>query len=80
MKTPATADRNGGYSAPSRQALATYTQQAQRLTADRGLTSTDTAGIDESPLGGLGARYTSFPTLIDAAVAAALPDAQEEQR
>ncbi|MER6145877.1 type I-E CRISPR-associated protein Cas7/Cse4/CasC [Streptomyces sparsogenes] len=79
FETPVTADRNGGYSTPSRQALATYAQQVQRLTADRGLTFHGHAGIDESPLGGLGDRYTSFPSLIDAAVAA-LPDTQEEQQ
>ncbi|MGW3565917.1 type I-E CRISPR-associated protein Cas7/Cse4/CasC [Streptomyces sp. NPDC000941] len=79
FETPVAADRNGGYSTPSRQALAAYAQQVERLTASRGLTFHGHAGIDDTGIDGLGDRYVSFPGLIDAAVAA-LPDDQEEQR
>lgn len=90
FETPVTADSHGGYSAPSRHALARYAQQVHRLTAGRGLafhgyTSVDETTTDPGKLKGLGDAHESFPALIDAAVAAvatavdgAVPDRREE--
>ncbi|MFI9724577.1 type I-E CRISPR-associated protein Cas7/Cse4/CasC [Streptomyces sp. NPDC052396] len=65
--------KNGGYSGPSRQALGTYARNINRLTGNRQRTFHGHAGIDERAIDGLGDRHESFPSLIEAAVDAALP-------
>ncbi|WP_149180218.1 type I-E CRISPR-associated protein Cas7/Cse4/CasC [Streptomyces sp. TRM49041] len=74
FETPVTAGSEGGHSAPSRQAMATYARNVHRLTGDRHRTFHGQAGVDDTALDGLGERYESFPDLIDAAVSAALPE------
>lgn len=77
FERPVTADRAGGYAAPSRLALASYAGAARKLLGDRGLLKAGWACWDEKDLPGLGERYESFPELIGAIVEAAL--GQESQ-
>ncbi|MFD8690760.1 type I-E CRISPR-associated protein Cas7/Cse4/CasC [Streptomyces sp. NPDC059651] len=73
FETPVTADRQGGFSKPSRQALDTYTVNINRLTGDRnrpfhGYTIIDPA---ERPKG-LGTAHESYHQLVEAAVETAI--------
>lgn len=79
FETPVTADRAGGYSARSRQALAAYASDINRLTGNRNRPFHGHAGISAPLLEGLGSAYESFPDLIEAATEAALPEPGEQQ-
>jgi len=72
FEKPVTADRDGGFAAPSRKALADYAVAARKLLGDRGLLKAGWACWDDDDLPGLGERYGSFPDLIGATVDAAL--------
>jgi len=74
FETPVTADRSGGFSGPSRTALATYARNINRLTAGRNRPFHGHAGVFEEAQDGLGTMHDSYPGLIDAAVDAALPE------
>lgn len=79
FETPVPADRVGGFSRPSRQALATYAQAINRLTGNRNRPFHGHAGISTEALDGIGDAHDSFPDLIDAAVDAALPESKDER-
>ncbi|GAA2656855.1 type I-E CRISPR-associated protein Cas7/Cse4/CasC [Streptomyces vastus] len=79
FETPVTADRAGGFSGPSRQALAAYAQDINRLTGNRNRPFHGHAGITSTSLEGIGKTYESFPDLIEAAVDVALPESGDEQ-
>lgn len=80
FETPVTADHHGGFSAPSRAALAGYARDMNRLTGDRNRTFHGHATITTTaPLDGIGAAHASFPDLIGAAVDAALPEGGDQQ-
>lgn len=72
FERPVTAERNGGYAARSRAALASYAAAASQLLGNRGALKTGWASLEEKDLTGLGHRADSFPALIDAAMTAAL--------
>lgn len=71
---PVSADRSGGYSAPSREALSKYAVSINRLTGDRNRPFHGHAGVIDEALDGLGDLHDSYPGLIDAAVDKALPE------
>ncbi|MEV7124205.1 type I-E CRISPR-associated protein Cas7/Cse4/CasC [Kitasatospora griseola] len=75
FEKPVRADQEGGYSAPSRNALAEYAAAANTLLGNRGIVAAGWAGIDPKSPMELGERAASFPALIDAAIAAAYPQA-----
>ncbi|MDF3292366.1 type I-E CRISPR-associated protein Cas7/Cse4/CasC [Streptomyces silvisoli] len=75
FETPVSADRFGGFSGPSRTALAQYVRDINRLTGDRNRPFHGHAGIPDEALPGLGEMHQSYPALIEAAVDAALPEA-----
>jgi CRISPR system Cascade subunit CasC len=79
FETPVTADRAGGYSAPSRQALAAYASDINRLTGNRNRPFHGHAGISAPLLEGIGSTHESFPDLIEAALEAALPEPGDQQ-
>ncbi|MEU0992119.1 type I-E CRISPR-associated protein Cas7/Cse4/CasC [Streptomyces sp. NPDC005953] len=73
FETPVTA-RNGGYSRPSRTALAQYADNINRLTGNQGRRFHGHTVIDpDEQLAGLGDSHTSYDTLVKGAVNAALP-------
>lgn len=74
FEQPVTADRTGGFAAPSRQALDRYAQAAGRLLGGGGLLSAGWASLEAKDLTGLGERSDSYADLIGAAVTAALTD------
>ncbi|MFI6056283.1 type I-E CRISPR-associated protein Cas7/Cse4/CasC [Streptomyces violascens] len=74
FETPVTADAAGGYSTPSRTALATYASNINRLTGNRHRPFHGHASITNEALDGIGTAHDSFPELIDAALEAALPE------
>ncbi|MDX3180483.1 type I-E CRISPR-associated protein Cas7/Cse4/CasC [Streptomyces sp. ME02-7008A-1] len=73
FETPVTADRQGGFSKPSRLALDTYTVNINRLTGDRHRPFHGHTVIDpqETPKG-LGTAHESYHQLVEAAVEAAI--------
>ncbi|MFI6151392.1 type I-E CRISPR-associated protein Cas7/Cse4/CasC [Kitasatospora sp. NPDC051170] len=75
FEKPVRAGQEGGYSGPSRTALAEYATAANTLLGNRGVVSAGWAGIDPKGPKELGERAESFPALIDAAIAAAYPRA-----
>lgn len=75
FETPVSSDRAGGFSSPSRAALAHYTGQVHRLTGNRHRAFHGHAGISTEPYEQLGLAHDSFAELIDAAVDAALSEA-----
>ncbi|WP_369185398.1 type I-E CRISPR-associated protein Cas7/Cse4/CasC [Streptomyces sp. Y1] len=77
FETPVKADRAGGYSAPSRIALADYAKNLNRLTGGRNRRFDGHASIDPDGYQGLGRSYDSYPALVTAAVDAALPETAE---
>ncbi|MFF6956155.1 type I-E CRISPR-associated protein Cas7/Cse4/CasC [Streptomyces sp. NPDC008317] len=79
FETPVAADRSGGFSTPSRQALATYAQDINRLTGDRDRPFHGHAGVSRDPFDGLGTVHDSYPGLVKAAVEAALPESGPQQ-
>ncbi|MFF0742144.1 type I-E CRISPR-associated protein Cas7/Cse4/CasC [Streptomyces sp. NPDC004111] len=79
FETPVTADRAGGFSVPSRLALAAYARDINRLTGGRHRPFHGHAAITGDPLDGLGDVHDSFTALIDAALATALPTAEDDQ-
>ncbi|WP_127354016.1 type I-E CRISPR-associated protein Cas7/Cse4/CasC [Actinacidiphila soli] len=74
FEQPVTADRAGGFAAPSRQALDDYATAAGGLLGGRGLLKSGWASLETKELGGLGSRADSYPDLIDAAVTAAFAE------
>ncbi|MCD0485203.1 type I-E CRISPR-associated protein Cas7/Cse4/CasC [Streptacidiphilus sp. ASG 303] len=76
FETPVRPDAAGGFSAPSRKALADYAATVDRLTGGRHRSFHAHAGVQT--LDGLGTPYDSFPELITAAVDAALPSAEAQ--
>ncbi|MGW6973803.1 type I-E CRISPR-associated protein Cas7/Cse4/CasC [Streptomyces sp. NPDC054952] len=74
FETPVNADRAGGFSAPSRAALAHYAGQVHRLTGNRHRAFHGHATTNTEPYEQLGSVHDSFAELIDAAIEAALPD------
>ncbi|MFE3864782.1 type I-E CRISPR-associated protein Cas7/Cse4/CasC, partial [Streptomyces goshikiensis] len=79
FETPVTADRAGGFSRPSRAALAGYAGQVHRLTSHRHRLFHGHAGIDTDPYENLGGSHQSFDALLSAAVDAALPETGDGQ-
>lgn len=79
FETPVSADYAGGFSGPSRTALADYAKNLHRLTADRDRPFHGHAGILTEKLDGLGPVHDSFPALIDAAVRTALRESEPNQ-
>ncbi|MFE0463868.1 type I-E CRISPR-associated protein Cas7/Cse4/CasC [Kitasatospora sp. NPDC058965] len=77
FETPVRADTSGGFSGPSRTALADYAKAINRLTGNRDRTFHGYTAITEEPFVGLGTCHESLYDLADAALAAALP--QKEQ-
>lgn len=74
FETPVTADRQGGFSRPSRQALDTYAHNINRLTGERHRAFHGHTVIDpEEKFTGLGDAHPSYHQLVEAAVEAALP-------
>ncbi|MFF1560980.1 type I-E CRISPR-associated protein Cas7/Cse4/CasC [Streptomyces sp. NPDC058279] len=80
FETPVAADRAGGFSAPSRQAMAHYAGQVHRLTGNRHRAFHGHAAISTEPYEQLGSAHGSFAELIDAAVEAALPEATSDDQ
>ncbi|MFF5488787.1 type I-E CRISPR-associated protein Cas7/Cse4/CasC [Streptomyces virginiae] len=74
FETPVTANRGGGFSGPSRDALAEYAGQVHRLTGDRNRPFHGHAGVNAEPYENLGDAHQSYDGLIAAAVDAALPE------
>lgn len=79
FETPVAADRTGGFSAPSREALAAYASDINRLTGARNRLFHGHAGINTVLDRGLGDAHESFPDLIEAAVGAVMTAAGEQQ-
>jgi CRISPR system Cascade subunit CasC len=80
FETPVAADTAGGYAKPSRAALAWYARNINRLTGQRHRPFHGHATIaPDEQLDGLGDAHDSFDALIEAAVAAALPDTGEQR-
>ncbi|MER6694786.1 type I-E CRISPR-associated protein Cas7/Cse4/CasC [Streptomyces minutiscleroticus] len=80
FETPVTADTAGGYSQPSRTALATYAQAINRLTGERHRRFHGHATIaPDEQYTALGTAHDSYDQLIDAAVDAALPQPGDQQ-
>ncbi len=80
FETPVTADALGGYSQKSRQALAAYAHNINRLTGNRSRRFHGHATIaPDEHLTGLGEEHDSYDQLIEAAAQAALPQPGEEQ-
>ncbi|MEU8653734.1 type I-E CRISPR-associated protein Cas7/Cse4/CasC [Streptomyces sp. NPDC048737] len=80
FETPVTADPRGGFSTTSRQALATYAHQINRLTGNRSRRFHGHATIaPDEHLTGLGEERDSYDELIEAALDAALPQSGEQQ-
>ncbi|WP_221359247.1 type I-E CRISPR-associated protein Cas7/Cse4/CasC [Streptomyces beigongshangae] len=80
FETPVTGDRHGGFSHPSRQALNAYAENLNRLTGSRNRRFHGHTVINpEEKHTGLGTAHNSFDQLIDAAVDAAVPTAQDQQ-
>jgi CRISPR system Cascade subunit CasC len=77
FEQPVTADRSGGFAAPSREALERYAQAAGRLLAGRGLVKAGWASLETKDLAGLGERAESYTDLIEAAVIAALGEGNQ---
>ncbi|MFF0296306.1 type I-E CRISPR-associated protein Cas7/Cse4/CasC [Kitasatospora sp. NPDC004614] len=76
FEKPVRASQEGGYSGPSRLALADYAAAANTLLGGRGIVWSAWAGVDAKSPEGLGRRAGSFPELIDGAIAVAYPEAQ----
>ncbi|MFI1060350.1 type I-E CRISPR-associated protein Cas7/Cse4/CasC [Streptomyces spororaveus] len=74
FETPVSANRGGGFSGPSRDALAEYAGQVHRLTGDRNRPFHGHAGVNAEPYENLGDPHQSYDELIAAAVDAALPE------
>ncbi|MEU4093010.1 type I-E CRISPR-associated protein Cas7/Cse4/CasC [Streptomyces sp. NPDC026673] len=72
FEQPVTADRTGGFAAPSRHALDAYATAASRLLGDRAMLNAGWASLETKDLTGLGDRADSYPDLIESAVTAAL--------
>ncbi|MEV8391802.1 MULTISPECIES: type I-E CRISPR-associated protein Cas7/Cse4/CasC [unclassified Streptomyces] len=79
FEAPVPADSAGSFSRPSRQALATYALNINRLTGDRDRRFHGHANIAREQLEGLGETHESFPGLVHAAVEAALPEPGPQQ-
>ncbi|MDQ0962029.1 CRISPR system Cascade subunit CasC [Streptomyces sp. B4I13] len=80
FETPVTADVRGGFSTSSRQALASYALEINRLTGNRSRRFHGHATIaPDEHLTGLGEACDSYDELIDAALEAALPQSGEQQ-
>jgi CRISPR system Cascade subunit CasC len=74
FETPVRADHSGGFSGPSRTALAHYARDINRLTSNRNRPFHGHAGRVEDTLQGLGDLHESFDSLISTAVDTALPE------
>ncbi|WP_327713736.1 type I-E CRISPR-associated protein Cas7/Cse4/CasC (plasmid) [Streptomyces sp. NBC_00464] len=72
FETPVRADNAGGFSGPSRQALAAYARGIHRLTADAHRPFHGHAAVSGNTLEGIGEEHPSFAGLIEATVDAAL--------
>ncbi|CAL2073530.1 Type I-E CRISPR-associated protein Cas7/Cse4/CasC [Streptomyces murinus] len=76
FETPVAADRQGGFSQPSRTALDTYARNINRLTGERHRPFHGHTAIDpEEKFSGLGTAHDSYHQLVEAAVNAALRSA-----
>ncbi|ASO21628.1 CRISPR system Cascade subunit CasC [Actinoalloteichus hoggarensis] len=72
FEKPVHAARDGGHAAPSRAALDSYAKAAATLLGSRSALNSSWVSTDDVNLAHLGVRETSFDTLIDNAVTAAL--------
>lgn len=77
FEQPVTADRTGGFAAPSRDALDAYARAAGLLLGGRGLLNAGWASLETKDLTGLGERADSYPDLIEATVTAALGEGDQ---
>ncbi|MFK0016223.1 type I-E CRISPR-associated protein Cas7/Cse4/CasC [Streptomyces sp. NPDC091027] len=80
FETPVTADRAGGFSRPSRMALADYAGHLHRLTGNRRRIFHGHAGVDREPHDNMGHAHGSYDELLSAAVDAALPETEAGSR
>ena len=76
FEAPVRADQVGGWSAPSRRALAEYATTINRLWGTGGTRHATYASVEDKPLAGLGDQVASFADLIDTTVHAAFPPGQ----
>ncbi|MHB9858133.1 type I-E CRISPR-associated protein Cas7/Cse4/CasC [Streptomyces sp. YIM S03343] len=80
FETPVAADEQGGFSRPSRSALAMYATAINRLTGHRNCCFHGHTTVDpHERLGGLGDTVDSYDELIEAAAEAALPTAGQPE-
>ncbi|MET7318504.1 type I-E CRISPR-associated protein Cas7/Cse4/CasC [Streptomyces thermoviolaceus] len=80
FETPVTSEPDGGFSQPSRKALADYAANINRLTGDRNRRFHGHTVIDRNEkYASLGTACDSFDQLIDAAVEAALPTTEDQK-
>jgi CRISPR system Cascade subunit CasC len=73
FETPVRADYDGGFSGPSRAALADYARDINRLLGNKNRPFHGHAGRVEKALAGLGDLHESFDALVTGAVDSALP-------
>jgi CRISPR system Cascade subunit CasC len=76
FEAPVRADQIGGWSSPSRRALAEYAATMHRLWGNGGLVRAAHAAVEDKPLAGLGDAVPSFADLVDTTVQAAFPPGQ----
>jgi len=76
FEAPVRADQVGGWSAPSRRALAEYATTMHRLWGSGGMVQATHAAVEDKPLAGLGDPASSFTELVDTTIQAAFPPGQ----
>ncbi|MET9796264.1 type I-E CRISPR-associated protein Cas7/Cse4/CasC [Nocardiopsis alba] len=77
FEKPVIAGRDGGFSKPSVEQMATYAASARRLLGERGQLQTAWAGTHTDEVDGLGEQHDSLLELISSAMDVALPSEQQ---
>lgn len=77
FEEPVIAGRDGGFSKPSVEQMATYAASARRLLGERGILQATWAGTHTDEVDGLGEQCDSLLELISSAVDVALPSEQQ---
>lgn len=77
FEKPVQAGRDGGFGRESREALAAYAEQVERLTGGRHRPFHGQAGVDDEEHKGLGTRHTSYSALTDKTVETAFVALEE---